>query len=62
MKMLLEYQQNPRFHSADTALRQAEAAAIRVYTNERVSERRVCHAVALGAFTGLAPIAFVGAT
>lgn len=38
MKIVLEYQQNPVFHSAETTLRQAEAAAIEVYTNDRVSE------------------------
>lgn len=37
MKLLLEYQQNPRFRTAYETLQQAEAAAREVYTNEKVS-------------------------
>lgn len=36
MKLLLEYQQNPTFWSAEKTLQQAEEAANYVYTNERV--------------------------
>ncbi len=53
MKIVLEYQQNPLFHSADTRIRQAEAAAVEVYTNERVSKQGV---VALGVFDAQAPL------
>ncbi|CAM9617024.1 unnamed protein product, partial [Ectocarpus fasciculatus] len=35
MKLLLEYQQNPRFRTAYETLQQAEAAAREVYTNEK---------------------------
>ncbi|CAM9291741.1 unnamed protein product [Ectocarpus sp. 4 AP-2014] len=35
MKLLLEYQQNPRFRTAYDTLQQAEAAAREVYTNEK---------------------------
>lgn len=37
MKLLLEYQQNPRFRTAYETLQQAEAAAREVYTSEKVS-------------------------
>lgn len=37
MKLLLEYQQNPRHRSANHTLQQAEEAARLVYTSERVS-------------------------
>lgn len=40
MKLLLEYQQNPGYRTAQDTLQQAEAAAREVYTNERVRDGR----------------------
>lgn len=43
MKLVLEYQQNPTYHSADQVLRQAEGYARDVYTSERVRGTIVSH-------------------
>lgn len=52
MKMLLEYQENPGHHSAESTLRQAEEIARVVYTNEKVipTKRFLCACVCVFVF------------